>query len=189
MLVDALRGVLSRRPRRANQFAAAADRLYRGIVAQARTPVFYESYGVPDTVDGRFELIVLHAYLTLRRLNSASAEHDGLGQAVLEVMVRDMDLSLRELGVGDLSVGRKVKTMARAFYGRAAAYDTGFDEGTASLVAALRRNMYGTVDPSDDMVDRMADYLWLADAHLSGLPDDALLAGDVTFPSGQSTES
>src|SRR6266576_5455652 len=97
--------------------------LYGMIVAQARAPDFYRIYGVPDTVNGRFEMIVLHAILLLRRLEHEAASVRRLGQGIFDRFCSDMDANLREMGVGDLSVPRKMHGIGEAFYGRKAAYE------------------------------------------------------------------
>ncbi|HTV45268.1 MAG TPA: ubiquinol-cytochrome C chaperone family protein [Stellaceae bacterium] len=123
----------------------AAMAAYVHIVAQAREPVFFTDYGVPDTLDGRYELICLHAFIYLHRLRELRPGSAALSQAVFDTMFGDLDRSLRELGTGDLSVGRHVKRMARGFYGRIHAYQDGIARGDAQLAAALVRNLYGTV--------------------------------------------
>src|SRR5579885_2019728 len=100
----------------------AAAALYRAVVAQARAPAFYVAYGVPDTLDGRFDLIALHMFLVLHRLKS-DTDASTVSQALFDIMFDDMDRSLREMGVGDLGVGRRVRAMAEALYGRMAAYE------------------------------------------------------------------
>ena len=102
-----------------------ADALYVRAVKQARQPKFYADMGVPDNVDGRFDMIALHVFLILRRLKQENARSQATAQALLDAMFTDMDRGLRELGAGDLGVGRRVKVMAKAFYGRVAAYDRG----------------------------------------------------------------
>ena len=97
-------------------------RLYGTIVAQARAPAFYQIYGVPDTVNGRLEMIMLHAVLVLRRLESEAMPVRALGQKLFDHFCRDMDDSMREMGVGDLAVPRKMHRISGAFYGRQAAY-------------------------------------------------------------------
>ena len=133
--------------------------LYARVVEQARQPAFYRELGVPDTLDGRFEMIVLHAVFLLRALRRDGREGGELGQLVFDVMMDDMDSSLREMGVGDLGVGRRVKAMARAFYGRAAAYEAALDEADGALGDALRRNLYATADPGDGQVAAMVGYV------------------------------
>src|SRR5262245_48094906 len=96
--------------------------LYAAAIAQARQPVFYAGLRVPDTVDGRFELVALHVFLILQRLKS-EPEATPFAQALFDTMFADMDRNLREMGVGDLSVGKKVKAMAQGLYGRIAAYE------------------------------------------------------------------
>ena len=139
----------------------AAEELYAVVVAQARRPEFYRDLGVPDTVDGRFELVALHTFLALRRLKS-KANAAGARQALVEVFVDDMDASLREMGAGDLGVGRRVKTMAQALYGRIAAYEAGLAGSEQALVEALRRNVFGTAagpGPNDAAVQSLAAYV------------------------------
>src|SRR6185369_831448 len=97
--------------------------LYGAIVAQARDPRFYEAYGVPDTVLGRFDLIVLHLALVLRQLRKGNASIATLAQGVFDAFCRDMDHNLREMGISDQGVPRQMRRVGEAFYGRAQAYD------------------------------------------------------------------
>lgn len=157
-----------------------ARSLYESVVAQARRPEFYRDLGVPDTVDGRFELVALHGYLLLRRLRPMQ-DGAGLAQTLFDVIFADMDASLREMGAGDLGVGKRVKVMAKGFYGRMAAYDAGL-AGEAPLTEALRRNLYGTVEPAPDVLAAMAAYLRNATQGLEKQADSGLLAGRATFP-------
>ncbi len=156
----------------------SAERLYGAAVDQARKPVFYAQWGVPDTVDGRFDLIVVHVYLLCRWLHTAGTEGENLAQILFDVMFKDMDRSLREMGVGDLSVGKKVKQMARGFLGRSEAYDEALDKGQSELVKALGRNVYGTVDVSGDMAAKLASYMIAQDSELarSGATADQISA-------------
>jgi len=172
-----------------------AHDLYVSVINQARLPDFYLRFAVPDTLDGRFDLIVLHAFLVMRRLRQVTAEEGGeqareVAQALFDLMFADMDQNLRELGVGDMSVGKRIKQMARAFYGRAAAYDDALAADGAGLAEALRRNLYGTVEGDLDpaVVQRVAAYLVAQAAHLAGQDAGALLEGRVAFtaPEGDS---
>ena len=163
-----------------NEWEAPARMLYDTVVMQARRPDFYRDLGVPDTVDGRFELVALHGYLLLRRLRPLD-DGAGLAQGLFDVIFADMDASLREMGAGDLGVGRRVKTMAKGFYGRMAAYDAGL-AGEVPLADALRRNLYGTVEPTEAALTAMAQYLRDAAQSLEKQPESALLAGQATFP-------
>ncbi len=166
---------------RRSQFRDRADRLYGRAVEQARHPAFYRDCGVPDTLDGRFDMIALHAILVLRRLRRQGAEGGKLGQALFDVMMDDMDRSLREMGVGDLGVGRRVKAMARAFYGRAASYEAALAGHDRALADALRRNLFGTVEASSDQVMALAAYVRDVAAALDAQQGPALLAGEVLF--------
>lgn len=158
----------------------AAESLYLSTVEAARRPVLFAELGVPDTLDGRYEMVALHAYLVLRRLKRDRAVTAELAQAFFDFMFVDFDNTLREAGVGDLGVGRRVKQMATGFYGRIAAYDAGMDDG--DLEEALRRNAYGTVTVDGGLLARLAAYLRDADRALAGQPTDGFLAGRVAFP-------
>ncbi|HXX25284.1 MAG TPA: ubiquinol-cytochrome C chaperone family protein [Pseudolabrys sp.] len=165
-----------RRPARPDTISA----LYGMIVAQARMPAFYRDYGVPDTVDGRFELIVLHMVLLLERLNGIPALRS-LGQNVFDRFCQDMDHNLREMGVGDLAVPKQMRGIGQAFYGRAGAYRSALaasDE--AFLVKALVRNIYGSGDAGPS--GRLAAYVRQAVEQLKVLDEDTLATGTVAFP-------
>lgn len=159
----------------------AARTLYHQAVAQARQPAFYASCGVPDTVDGRFDLISLHVYLLLHRLKHDHERAGDTAQQLFDAMFEDMDRGLREMGAGDLGVGRRVKAMARAFYGRIAAYDAGLADGDAALAGALRRNLYRACDPGAAEVDAVAGYVRRETAAMADRPLEDLLAGRVEF--------
>jgi cytochrome b pre-mRNA-processing protein 3 len=161
----------------------AALQLYGRLVEQARQPGFYRHCGVPDTLDGRFELIALHAFLVLNRLKADRPRTEALAQRLFDTMFSDMDRGLREIGVGDLSVGKHVGRMAQSFFGRVVAYEHGLAEGGAVLGEGLRRNVYGTVAlPAAEHVAALADYVVSAAASLGDQPTERLLAGEVVFP-------
>jgi cytochrome b pre-mRNA-processing protein 3 len=173
---------------RRNDKRDAAYRLYTRIVEQARQPVFFAERGVPDTLDGRFELIALHAFLVLNRLKAERAETADFAQDLFDAMFADLDRALREIGVGDLSVGKHVKQMAAGFFGRILAYEKGLAEGGGEaapmLDEALRRNLYGTVERPDAAdIAAMAEYVRRAAADLTAQPVSSLLAGTAEFPS------
>ncbi len=167
-----------------------AHALYGAAVGQARRPEFYLDHGVPDTVDGRFDMIALHAFLLMHRLKRGGTEALAeLSQRVFDVMFADMDRNLREMGVSDLRVGSKVKQMVSAFLGRMMAYETGMEPGSPpeALEDALRRNLYRGVEASPAWVGAMAGYLRREASSLAAQSDDSALAGGLSFgppPSG-----
>lgn len=165
------------------QTDAAAVSLYRQVVAQARAPIFYSRHGVPDSLDGRFDMIVLHSFLIMRRLRaSGTPAADRLSQQLFDLLFADMDSSLREIGVGDLGVGKRVKKMAQAFYGRLEAYEAGLAApDDQALGEALSRNLYGTSQAPMEVLLAMARYVRSADRHLAGQSDADILAGNVDF--------
>jgi cytochrome b pre-mRNA-processing protein 3 len=118
------------------------DAVYGEIVAAARQPVFYAQWGVPDTPLGRYEMLSAHLFLVLRRLREATPAGKALAQDLTDEFFKDVEHSIRELGIGDAGVPKRMKKLARMFYGRVAAYDSalaGDDE--AALAAALQRNV------------------------------------------------
>ncbi|MAI10643.1 MAG: hypothetical protein CBD27_09820 [Rhodospirillaceae bacterium TMED167] len=142
-----------------NPKKTAVNDLYDVIVANARRPEFYTVLGVPDTVNGRYDVIILHTYFVMKRLKAIGAEASTTSQALFDCMFADMDKNLREMGVGDLSVGKKVKAMATAFYGRIKAYDEGLEGGKEHLANSLRRNLFAEAEPTDRQVSAMANLL------------------------------
>jgi cytochrome b pre-mRNA-processing protein 3 len=168
-------------PFRRNAVRDAAEHAYGLVVEQSRRPEFFTALGVPDTLDGRFELVCLHAFLYLHRLKAEGAAAAALGQRFFDQMFADFDRSLREIGTGDLGVGRQVKRMAEAFYGRIRAYEDGLAGDEAALHAALARNLFGTATASDGQLARVAAYLRREREALAGQPAAALLAGTMAF--------
>ncbi|HTQ34016.1 MAG TPA: ubiquinol-cytochrome C chaperone family protein [Stellaceae bacterium] len=168
-------------PFRRNPVRDAAEHAYRNVVEQSRRPAFFTTLGVPDTLDGRFEVICLHAFLYLRRLKGENEAATALSQRFFDTMFVDFDRSLREIGTGDLSVGRQVKRMAQAFYGRIRAYEDGLEGDDAALNAALARNLYGTAAATPAQLTGMAAYLRREAENLAAQPITALIAGNVTF--------
>jgi len=159
----------------------AAELAYGSIVEHAREPGFFIDGGVPDTVDGRFELICLHAFLYLHRLKREQPQAAPLGQRLFDTMFADFDRSLREMGTGDLSVGREIKRMAEAFYGRVAAYESGLADDDSVLKPALARNLFGTAAPNPALLDAMAGYVRREAARLNEQGAAELLTGRLSF--------
>jgi len=159
-----------------------APRLYLEIVEQARRTEFYETLGVPDTLDGRFEMIVLHMFLIVRRLRGLGENGAKIGQALFDAMFADMDRNLREMGVGDLGVGRRVKKMAERFYGSVQAYDRGLEaDADEELQAALGRNVFAASEPPQANVAALAAYLRREAGALDAKPEGDLLADPIGF--------
>jgi len=155
--------------------------IYRVIVDQARQPRFYTDFGVPDTVDGRFEMVTLHAFLVLRRLKGATESSSNAAQDLFDLMFEDMDVSLREMGAGDMGVGKRVKAMVQAFYGRIASYEAGLAGEQGALEAALLRKVYATVEPARDNAADLAGYLRAQAAHMTSLALEAVENGKFSF--------
>lgn len=166
--------------------------LYTGLVTAAREPFHYARLGVPDTLDGRFDLIALYAGLTIRRLQRAGGRGPRVAQALFDAMFSDMDISLREMGVGDLGVPKRVREMWEAFHGRALAYGAALDAGdAAALAAALRRNVWRGQDmPAGDgshgdgpgPAQRLAAIALALASFLDGQDEAAMLAGRLNWP-------
>lgn len=165
----------------------AAPLLYARAVAAARAVEFFRDLGVPDTPDGRFDMIAIHIFLVLRRLRREGEAGAELAQALFDLMFADMDQNLREMGVGDLSVGKRVKALATAFYGRIAAYDAGLDADEAALDEALRRNLYRRAAPMPGQSAAVAGYIRASDRMLEAQALAQLAAGQVDFAPAPAT--
>lgn len=139
--------------RRKARLRAKAERLYSQIVDRARDISLYSTYQVEDSVDGRFDALILHVALVRRALASLGEEANEMIALLLETLVTDMDRSMREMGVGDLSVGKKVKTMMTAYKGREVAYDEALSGSDEDLKASLVRNLYRGQAPEDAVLD------------------------------------
>jgi cytochrome b pre-mRNA-processing protein 3 len=167
---------LFRRTPRGDTIAA----LYGTIVAQARAPGFYQVYAVPDTVNGRLEMVMLHAVLVLLRLEGEPAPLRDLGQELFDRFCRDMDESMREMGVGDLAVPRKMRRIGTAFYGRLAAYRAALAASDdRPLAVALERNVFGGPAAGEAAL-RLATYTREAVRRLAG--QDGFARSELAFP-------
>ena len=156
--------------------------LYGAIVAQARRAAFYSGYGVPDTVHGRFDLIVLHLVLVLGRLGRDNVAGRGMGQKLFDAFCRDLEGNLREMGVGDLAVPKEMRRFGEAFYGRQAAYLAAFAAADErELEKALQRNIFHGA-ASDRRAARLARYARAALRQFEVQEDSALLRGEAVFP-------
>jgi cytochrome b pre-mRNA-processing protein 3 len=168
------------RPRPAK---AIGSRLYALAVAQARSPAFYEVLGVADRIDSRFELYTVHVVLLQQRLSGHGPEAAETAQALFDAFIKSLDDVLRELGVGDLSVAKKMRRLGEALFGRAAAYRDLFRAGPdrAGLEALTARTVLGD-ETALDRARPLADYVLRARSMLEALPLEILLSGEAVWP-------
>ena len=165
---------------------AALD-VYADIIRQSRVEEFYETLGVPDTKEGRFDLITLHMFLILRKLKQGSAEAKAFAQELFNVMFKNMDYSLREMGVGDLTVGKKVRGLAEDFYGRVGVYEEALDnEDNSALADAIYRNVLNCAEGHAASSERLARYVHAINDRLTKQTDARISLGLVSFPKLQS---
>lgn len=155
------------------------ESIYGMIVTQAREPLFYRDLAVPDTVNGRFDLVLLHLWMVLRRLRSA-ASGTALSQALFDHFCTDMDDNLREMGIGDQTVPKRMREFGEAFYGRTAAYDMALTEGREALAGAICKNVLN--GERIETARELAAYAEAAMARLAEFDDAALLGGRWQFP-------
>jgi cytochrome b pre-mRNA-processing protein 3 len=155
------------------------DAIYGMIVTQAREPAFYRAFGVADSVNGRFDLLLLHLWMVLWRFRSVRGAAD-VSQALFDRFCEDMDANLREMGVGDLTVPKRMQAFGEAFYGRAAAYDAAVAAGDEALAQALCKNVLN--GEGMENARRLATYAKTVLARLGGVDDATLLAAAWTFP-------
>lgn len=160
--------------------------LYNEIVKAAREPVLYEKAGVPDTLEGRVECIGLHAFCLFRRM-SGEARWDEIGGALSDEIVSDFDRSLREMGIGDMTIGKKVKRLAQIFFGRFDAYWGAVNgaDGAEEFATVLRRGVYQEIDVPDAAIVAMEAYVDRQATHLLQQTPKDILRGRLTFaPAG-----
>ena len=155
------------------------EAIYGMIVTQAREPLFYRDLAVPDTVNGRFDLLVLHLWMVLRRLRLLPGGQASC-QALFDRFCDDMDGNLREMGVGDLTVPKRMQAFGEAFYGRSAAYDLALDEGVEPLAQALNKNIFN--GGHDENARRLAIHVEAAIAALAALDDATIESASWRFP-------
>jgi len=154
--------------------------VYNSIVAQSRRPVFYAQWGVPDSVTGRFDMISLHLALLFRRLRKGPDGSREFSQAVFDLFFKDMDRSLREMGVSDLGVPKKIQKMGNIFFGLLAAMNEALDRNDADALAnVLARNIFDGQDTPE--LRALTDYVIARDADLAAQPLEAITAGSVRF--------
>lgn len=172
-------------PFRRSPWKKVAGAMYERLVDQARLPIFYDALDVPDTVKGRFSMIVLHAALVLNRLRRVGiAAGEGLPQELFDTMFADMESNLRELGYADATLGKRVKGMIAGFYGQVHAYEAGLHDADDQILStALHRNLYATVSKDDLSVsiEKMVRYVRQQAVHLAAQDDAAFLSGFASF--------
>ncbi|MBR0649919.1 ubiquinol-cytochrome C chaperone [Roseomonas terrae] len=178
-------GILAMFRRRPHE--RAGFELYGAAVAAARSPALFAELGVPDTAEGRFDLVTVHVGLVIRRLRAdGDARGAALAQAVFDAMFADMDQNLREMGVSDLAVGKRVRWLWEGFHGRALAYEQALDsEDPAVLPEALARNVWRGEPPPGDAAARLAGVARAQAEHLGGQGIDSLVTGHVAFLSAE----
>jgi cytochrome b pre-mRNA-processing protein 3 len=157
--------------------------LYGAIVAQARAARFYQDYAVPDTVLGRFDMVLLHVVLVLRRLREGEARDRALAQGLFDAFCRDIDHNLREMGISDQGVPRQMRRVGEAFYGRAQAYDAALAlPGSDALAQALARNVYAGAGDAHGAAAWLATYVRAVADDLDAQALRDLARGVVRFP-------
>ncbi len=141
-----------------NKTAEKAGHLYEVAILNTRDSIFYEEYGVPDTFDGRFDLLLLHVFIQLNRIMGAE-DYDDVSQKLFDITFRDMDQTLREMGIGDMGITKHLKRMMKAFNGRMHAYQDGI-EGKQDMKQVLKRNLYGTLENIEESkIDKMIEFI------------------------------
>jgi cytochrome b pre-mRNA-processing protein 3 len=165
-----------------NRHEKTSFKLFEAAVTAARDPFCYTAVGVPDTLDGRFEMVGLYTFLIIRRLCREPMLGPAVAQAVFDAMFRDVDQTLREMGTGDLFVGRKVRVMWEAFHGRSVAYAESMEAGdSAALEVGLARNVWRSKIPSNRSVELLRRIVFSQDAYLGTQALDRLTQGEVHF--------
>ncbi|WP_368518105.1 ubiquinol-cytochrome C chaperone family protein [Rhizobium sp.] len=169
--------------RKRNHNQIIVVRQYEALTSMARQPVFYTDYEVPDTVMGRFELLSVMMILFFRRTRSSATSGQELAQEIVDAFFEDIDYSIRELGIGDNSVPKRMKKLAGMFYGRLESYAGAMDSGDrTALAAALQRNIYPKASESAASMRSLADWMMIAEAHLATITENQIATGSATLP-------
>ncbi|MDZ7823718.1 MAG: ubiquinol-cytochrome C chaperone family protein [Ahrensia sp.] len=172
------------RRKKDNSNEKIVSRLYSSLIAAGRQPLLYANWGVPDTPIGRYEAIGLHLILFFHRIRSSGDALNEMAQNIVDEFFLELDHSVRELGVGDAGVPKRMKKLGKMFYGRMGPYWTAIDSGDATALAdALTRNI--TPKPETDGIldsDRLAQYMLDCVKHLATISNDQLLRGEISFP-------
>ena len=160
--------------------SGSAEKLYAEAIRLSRRPEFFQKYEVADDVDGRFDSLSLMVILVMRRLKSSGEGGKALSQDLFDSMFADMDLSLREMGAGDIGVSKRVRVMAEAFMGRLNTYVVAIDKhDREAFSAALVRNLFRGNEAIDPLANGLVDFLLDLSKEIDTLPDNTLLAGQI----------
>ncbi|MDK4723744.1 MULTISPECIES: ubiquinol-cytochrome C chaperone family protein [Rhizobium] len=169
--------------RKRNHNQIIVVRQYEVLTTMARQPVFYTDYDVPDTVMGRFELLSVMMILFFRRTRSSTTSGQELAQEIVDAFFEDIDYSIRELGIGDNSVPKRMKKLAGMFYGRLESYAAAMDgNDRAALATALQRNIYPKGEQAAASMTALAGWMLTAEAHLAAVTEDQIATGSATLP-------
>lgn len=169
--------------RKKNRNRAIVDRQYLALTEAARTPFFYLHMGVPDTVMGRFEMLSAIMILFFRRTARAETSGQELAQEIVDEFFKDIDHSIRELGIGDQGVPKRMKKLAGMFYGRLESYAAAIEAlDQTALANALLRNIYPENKESAPDMGPLAAWMLKAEAALAALDEDTIARGGVHFP-------
>lgn len=156
--------------------------LYGAVMARARQPLFFEKLRLPDTFESRFELLALHMFLVLARLKWEGTAARELMRALTEYMVDDLDRAMREMGIGDVGVAKRMKKLVSGFYGRVLAYEKALRaEDEKEILRALDRNLFAAMDTDLPRLYTMRAYLLEQQAALAARPLAAFLEGEAVF--------
>lgn len=166
-----------------NHNRTIVERQYAALTAVARFPAFYERLAVPDTVMGRFEMLSLVMILFFRRTRSSQTSGQEIAQEIVDAFFQDIDYSIRELGIGDNSVPKRMKKLAGMFYGRLEAYASAMDNNDRdALAVALQRNLHPKAGTQAPAMHRLADWMIVAETHLAGITETEIATGSANLP-------
>ena len=164
-----------------NKTLSNVDKVYGIVVDQSRKPIFYTELLIPDNIDGRFDVLSLHMFFIFSRLKNEEHIAADFSQSLFDTMFVDMDQSLREMGVGDLSVGKRVKDMGKALLGRIEAYDKAFSAEYSDIEATIIRNIYRGDGPHLQHIRRLIEYSKGTIENLALIPNEEILHANFSF--------
>jgi cytochrome b pre-mRNA-processing protein 3 len=163
----------------------AAEKIYDAIVAQSRNPAFYLRCGVPDTLSGRFDMLVIHMFVVLQILKLGGREGQLLAQEIVEAFIREMDTMVRDLGVSDRNVPKEVRKIAQLFYGQLLAYSTALQRNdTKGLAGEVWKSFQSGEGAASASIaaDSISTYMRQAIKNIQEMPLNMLLQGNIRFP-------